>query len=263
MAKCAFMYGSYSRGVTPSGSSTAAGLGYSRLADPQPSIRTRITHTAGALNFAYDFGAAQSVDTFVLVSTTLTEADTVRFRASTADPTFAVTVIDSSASSRTASKYNGTVVHIHSAPVSARYVRVDITSSPARDIDIGLCEVGLLWRPSRNFTWGAVEGALDFSKSTYNPDTGARFTVAGPRLRVKILTLQALTKTETRENLYDIDRLQGASGDILYVEDPAETAINLARDSIWGSYRELGGVDLTSRRYLSVFSRTFKMTERL
>jgi hypothetical protein len=262
MTGCAFLHTNLAAGLTPTGTSTApvTGLGFDKLNDPQP--RHRVRFAAAACVLVWDFLTAQSVDCLALLSTTLPTAATVRIRASTLDPTCVASVLYDSGVQATVTTpiYNGNVVACFAA-VSARYWRIDIAG--ANDpIDIGLAPLGLLFRPSRNFQYGAQEGVIDLSTRDTNPDTGAAFGVSGPKLRTKIFTIQGLTKSEVRTDLAAVDLSQGASGDVLFVEDPDATFIERARDSIYGSYRQMGP-DLATRIGAQVWARSFRLTERL
>lgn len=262
MAKSAFLLANLAAGLTPTGTSsaTAAGLGWDQLTDPQPRARARVAGVSAIL--VYDLGSAQSVDCWALISTTLPAGATIRIRASTLDPTcVANLLLDTGVQATvTSPNYNGNVIACFAA-VSARYWRIDIAAAN-NPIDIGLAPLGLLFRPSRNFQYGAQEGVIDLSTRDTNPDTGAAFGVAGPKLRTKMFTIQGLTKSEVRSDLAAVDLNQGASGDVLFVEDPDDTWINRARDSIYGSYRQMGP-DLATRVGAQVWARSFRLTERL
>lgn len=262
--KTGFLYQNLAAGLTPTAdsSSTVAGLGWSRLSEAQPRHRARVDGTSAILLF--DLASAQSVDVAALISTSLLSTSTVRLRASTADPTCVSTLLEDSGvlSTPTDTKYNGNVIVCLASPVSARYWRWDITSAAA-PIDIGLAPLGLLWRPGIGFSFGAAEGKRDLSIRDENPDTGAEFGIALPRRRTKTLTFSSLTQSEVRANLETIDRLVGLSGDLLFVEDSGETQANLARDSIWGTYKQGPEIFSQIAQLNDVWARSFKLTERL
>lgn len=156
--------------------------------------------------------------------------------------------------------YNGNVIATF-AQQTLRYWRWDAwnTTNP---IDIGLAPMGLLIRPGRNFNYGAQEGVIDLGQRDRNPDTGAEFGLSGPKPRAKLLTFSGLTKAEIRDTFGGVDRSVGGSGDLLFVEDPDASYLDRARDSIWGAYRQLGA-DFASRQGAQVWSRAFRLTERL
>jgi len=159
--------------------------------------------------------------------------------------------------------YNGNVVAAF-ASTAARYWRIDIDGA-TNPIDIGLAPLGLLFRPAIGFDYGAQEGRLDLSIRDMNQDTGAEFGLAGPKKRMKLLTFGALSETEVRgftSSVDDMDRYVGASGDVLFVSDSDASWINRSRDSIWGSFREIGA-SLAARAHPDYWTRSFRLVERL
>jgi hypothetical protein len=262
MAKAAILYLNLAAGLTPTGtsSSTAAGLGWDKLNDPQPRHRARVSGTSAILVF--DLGSSKACDCWALISTSLPAGCTVRVRASDADPTVVASLLLDTGvlSTVTDPKFNGNAVVVF-AQTTARYWRVDIASAN-NPIDIGLAPLGLLFRPGRNYQYGAQEGIVDLSVRDLNPDTGAEFAIQGPRKRSKLLTFTGLTHAEARDTLAAIDRDVGLGGDILFVDDPAAAYLTAARDAVWGSYRQ-AGPDLATRAGSQIFTRSFRLTERL
>jgi hypothetical protein len=232
------------------------------LKDPQPRHRARVA--AGSAVLVIDLGSAQSVDCAALISTSIPAAASVQLRAKASDASWSSSLLYDSGvqAGPTDPKWNGNVITCLTSPVSARYWRWDITGA-ANPIDIGLAPIGLLFRPGRNFSFGVQEGRADYGARTINPDTGAAFGVSGPTLRCRVLNFAGLSKTEARGDVEAMDRLVGASGDVLFIEDPADGWINRAQNSIWGSYRTPGLAELSSRQAYNVFARPYRMIERL
>jgi hypothetical protein len=261
MAKAAFGFQNLVKGLTPTGtsSSAAADLPWSNLNNVQPRYRARVAAASAIL--VWDLASAQSVDFAALISTSLPASATARLRASTADPTCVGSLLYDSGvqSTVTSPDHNGNVVNCF-ASVSARYWRWDLTG--ANPIDIGIAALGLFFRPGRNYQYGAQEGLIDLSIRDENPDTGSEHAIDGPKKRTKLITIQGLSKAETRDSFASVDRLIGASGDLLFVDDPDASWVDRARDSIWGGYRAVGA-DLATRVAAQIFSRSFRLTERL
>lgn len=264
MANITFLYNDLSRAAatTFSGSSQVAGMTYAvQLIDPQPKHRSRVAATTS--NLIIDIGAGASVDVGALLSTSILNTDTVRFRISLSDPTVVGSLLydSGSLSGLTQAYYNGNIIMPLSAPVTGRYFRWDITqaSSP---IDIGLAPLGLLFRPTRNFSWSAQEGRIDLSPREINPDTGAEFGVALPQKRSRVFSLDGLTQSEARVAVDEMDRLQGAAGDILAIEDIDASAVTRAQNAIWGSFRTAPD-NFATRRFANIYAREFKLVERL
>lgn len=262
MAKGAILYKDLSQAATFGGSSTVSGLDWSFLKDPQPRHRARVNDVTA--NLIIDLGAAVSIDVAALVGTSLDSASTARLRASASDPTVTGSLVYDSGvlAGVTDTAWNGLVIGCLSAPVTARYLRWDLAQAVA-PIDIGKAPCGLLWRPSRNFTFGGQEGRIDYSQRETNSDTGAEFGLDLVKRRTKQLTFSALTKSEVRADLDAMDRLVGSAGDVLFVEDSDASWSDRSRDGIWGSFRTPGGGALSTRSFVNVFSRSFTLTERL
>ena len=262
MAKGSFLYRDRTPAATITGSATVTGLDWSQLKDPQPRHRARVN--ASSANLILDLGSVMAVDVAALISTSLDSAATARLRMSASDATVTSSLLYDSGvqGACTDSAWTGAVIGCLTASVNVRYLRWDLTAG-ASPIDIGLAPCGLLWRPGRNFAYGAQEGRADPSQRDVNPDTGAEFGFALPQKRTRILTYSWLTKAEIRGDLDAMDRLAGVAGDVLFVENPDDSWANNAQNSIWGGMRPVGGAALASRTATDVFSRSFTLTERL
>lgn len=267
MAKAAFLVNDLSRTATITIASQAVpGLGWDMLRDPQPRHRARVNNAG--LSFVMDFGAVVQIDCMALIGTSLTEAARVIISASETDPQGLINAyipygeIVGAASP----DWNGNVVitldNDLGGLLSVRYLRWFVADSSG-PIDIGLAPVGKLFRPSRNFAFGATEGRNDASIRDINPDTRAEFGIALPQQRVKTVTFPALTKAEARGDLDQMDRICGAAGDVLFIEDPAASHADRSRDSIWGSFRKSGADAVATRSAVNMFGRQFVLTERL
>jgi hypothetical protein len=157
--------------------------------------------------------------------------------------------------------YRGNVIMPLSAAVTVRYIRWDITQANS-PIDIGLAPCGLLFRPTHNFTYGIQELRIDLTERETNPDTGAEFGVQQPTKRGRFFTLPNLTQTEARGSVDEMDRLAGAAGDILWIEDIDATPITRAQNAIWGGFRTASD-NSAARKFANLYAREFKMVERL
>ena len=71
----------------------------------------------------------------------------------------------------------GNVVLVLPAPVTARYLRVDLTDGAASYMDIGLLVAGQLWRLLRGTAYGIREGRVTPDRRSSNPYTGSEFSV--------------------------------------------------------------------------------------
>ena len=63
------------------------------------------------------------------------------------------------------------------APVTARYLRIDLTDGAAAFMDIGLLVAGQLWRLQRGTAYSIREGRVMLDRRDRNPFTGTEFRV--------------------------------------------------------------------------------------
>lgn len=260
---CAFLYDDKSRAATISSSGTLGDGGVDRLADPQPRHRMRLSGSSG--NFTLDLGAVVSIDILALISTTLTDASTVRVRASATDPAATSSLVydSGSLSGVTHANWLGQVILALSSPVSARYVRWDVSTPSAASIDIGLAPLGLSWRPLRNYAYGAQKGRQDYGVRDGNPRTGALFAVAGSKARAQSFQLGALSPAEVEADVTTMDVITGVNGDVLFVPEATDTALACARNSIWGGFRAVGSPAFATHDSFQLLSRSYQIVERL
>lgn len=199
------------------------------LYDPQPGLRARFTPAAGNVTFTVDFGASVPLGLFVLVNTTLTGAETVRFYLNDADPTFTTgNLLNTVRFPTNVDRTRGAVVCLTSADITARYMRVQITDISAAVLDIGSLVAMATLRLEGGMAFGAVEGRRGLGIADTNPFTGAEFRVAGiARPRYVDFSLPSLRSGEyggtVRDLLGDID----TSSDLAWVPD-----VDLSQDEL-------------------------------
>lgn len=260
---CGFLYTDYSRTAVVTSSGTLGDGGVDRLADPQPRHRMRLN--GNAVQFTMDLGAVVSLDVFALISTTLTSAGDARVRASATDATVTGSLVHDSGvlANVTDAKWLGQVVQVLSAPVSARYVRWDLNMPSGASIDVGLAPLGLLWRPTRNYAYGAQKGRQDYGIRDGNARTGAMFAVRGNQARVQAFNLAALSPAEVDADVTEMDVAAGVAGDVLWVPEATDQILSRARDCIWGSFRQVGAPSLATHESFQLLTRSYQMTERI
>jgi hypothetical protein len=260
---CAFLYADKSRAATMTSSGTLGDGGVDRLADPQPRHRMRLAGSAA--QFTMDLGAVVSLDCIALVSTTLVAASSGRVRASDTDAsaTSALTHDSGTLNGVTDEKWLGQFVHVIASPINARYVRWDLTVPSGTSIDIGLAPLGLLWRPLRNYAYGAQKGRQDYGIRDGAARTGAMFASPAMSARVQAFQLAALDPDEVSINVTEMDVAVGVAGDVLWIPETGDTAIARARDAIWGTFRQVGAPAMVVHDSFRLMSRSYQMTERL
>lgn len=264
---CAFLYADKSRTAAVTSSGTLGDGGVDRLADPQPRHRMRLNGSAA--NFTMDLGAVLSIDVFALISSTLDSDSTMRVRASATDPTATGSLAHDSGvlSGVSDAKWLGQIIHIPPTTKSVRYVRWDLTVGSGTSIDVGLAPLGAFFRPTRNYAYGAQKGRQDYGVRDGNPRTGAMFGVAGGKSRVQAFQLGSLTPAEVDADVTEMDRAVGVDGDVLWVPETADVTqagmLVMARDSIWGGFRQVGQPQMAQHDSFQLMSRSYQMTERL
>ena len=163
-----------------------------------------------------DIGAEVPVDCVALISTTLGAGAMVLARLSNV-ANFSVTLADTGLLNAEAQdESQGNVVLVLPAPVTARYLRIDLTDGAAPYMDIGLLVAGQLWRLLRGTAYGIREGRVMLDRRDRNPFTGAEFPVpAIINPRFAAFTLPALSVAKARNQHHDHLRQLGAAGDAL------------------------------------------------
>jgi hypothetical protein len=142
----------------------------------------------------------------------------------------------------------GNLVLVLPAPASGRYLRLDLEASGAVVIDIGRIVAGPLWRPSRSYAYGIVEGRQINDRVDINPLTGARFPV--PALvnpRFAKFTLPLLTTAEVRGEFRALTKALGGVGDLLWIPETASSQAELNNRSLWGAAAAPGDLAGASR----------------
>lgn len=260
---CAFLYDDKSRTAAVTSSGTLGDGGVDRLADPQPRHRMRLAGTA--VQFTMDLGSVVSLDVLALISTTLTADGDARVRASASDPTATGSLVHDSGviAGVTDAKWLGQVVQVLTVPVSARYVRWDLNMPSGASIDVGLAPLGLLWRPTRNYAYGAQKGRQDYGIRDGSSRTGAMFAVEGSQARVQAFSLASLSPAEVEADVTEMDLRAGVARDVLWVPEATDAILARARNCIWGPFRQVGTPQLATHESFQLMTRSYQMTERL
>lgn len=219
--------------------------------------------TAGRTWIEIDLGSGQVFQMIALIAHNLTQAATIRVRASDSS-TFASDVYDTGAVAAwptiagfgslpwgvfawggalavtDAPYYSISSYLLLPDPVSARHVRIEINDgfNPAGFLQVGRAFVGPIWQPSLNME-------LDWSIGWEDPSEPSR-AIGGwltfderPRYRVASFTLGHLPEAEASTNILDyMDRRKGIAGDLIFIPQPTkpETWIH---EALYGRQRRL------------------------
>jgi hypothetical protein len=158
----------------------------------------------------------------------------------------------------------GNVVLALPAPVTARYLRIDLTDGAAAFMDIGLLVAGQLWRLLRGTAYGIREGRVMLDRRDRNPFTGAEFPVpAIVNPRFAAFTLPALSVAEARNQHRDLLRRLGATGDALWIAELGDSMADRNRRAIWGAVNAPGEEASASRDSFPFTARAVRMMERV
>lgn len=213
-----------------------------------------------------DLGAATAIDTIALLGcqaivgdtqANMTAAATTRVRVSTADAMgLAGDAYDSGlAAGRVRAAYGALVVH-RPAPVTGRYVRIDLAQASAEAILAGRLVIGLRSAFAVNFGYGWSYGYADLSR-TKKSAGGQTYIERDDRYRVLNLNFEFVDPAERYGFVDEIDRINGLSRDILFVIDPASSEPD--RDTLWGLMTDLSP---PTEPYLNLFSKSYRIEER-
>ena len=158
----------------------------------------------------------------------------------------------------------GNVVLVLPAPVTARYLRIDLTDGAAPYMDIGLLVAGQLWRLLRGTAYGIREGRVMLDRRDRNPYTGAEFPVpAIVNPRMAAFTLPALSTAEARNQHRDMLRRLGAARDTLWIAELTDSLAERNRRAIWGAMNAPGEDAAISQDSQPLAARGFRVVERV
>jgi hypothetical protein len=259
----AFLYDNVAKGaVLISTQANVPTMPLANLQDAQPRRRARLNAASAVIDV--DLLAAQPVDCVALLSTTLSANATIRVRLTNVS-SFATVLTDTgSITAEAQDEAQGNVVLVLPAPITARYLRVDLTDGATAFMDIGLLVAGQLWRLQRGTAYGIREGRVMLDRRDRNPYTGAEFPVpAIVNPRFAAFTLPALSVAEARNQHRDLLRRLGAAGDALWIAELGESMAERNRRAIWGAMNAPGEDAAISRDSLPLASRGFRVVERV
>ncbi|MCA3413861.1 MAG: hypothetical protein INF84_04595 [Roseomonas sp.] len=259
----AFLYDNAAKGaVLTSAQANVPSMPLANLQDPQPRRRARLMGSSATITA--DLGAEVPVDCVALLSTTLSANATIRVRLANVS-SFATVLADTgSINAEAQDEAQGNVVLVLPAPVTARYLRLDLTDGAAAFMDIGLLVAGQLWRLQRGTAYGIREGRVMLDRRDRNPFTGAEFPVpAIINPRFAAFTLPALSIAEARNQHRDLLRRLGAAGDALWIAELGDSVAERNRRAIWGAVNAPGEEASTSRDSFPLASRAVRMVERV
>lgn len=193
----------------------------------------RVWQTTASAYVILDLGAATLFDTVAVLASNASATDTFRVRASStlgnltgASPTgpFLCNLSQNIRASADASKRLHKSGLCRPGDVTARYVRIDITTSLS-DFTLGRVVIGDSMQASDNVDYGWNFEVFDYG-STDISRLGVDDTLLGAKVLNYQWTWSWMTEAEARGPLLDILAYAGATRDVLFCFDPAATDLH-------------------------------------
>ena len=144
----AFLYDNVAKGaMLTSAQANVPSMPLANLQDAQPRRRARLNAASVVLDV--DLLAALPVDCVAMLSTTLSANATIRVRLANMSRFASVLADTGTINAEAQDEAQGNVVLVLPAPVTARYLRIDLPDGATAFMDIGLLLAGHLWRLQR------------------------------------------------------------------------------------------------------------------
>lgn len=137
-----------------------------------------------------------------------------------------------------------------------RYWRIDIIDPNSVYLDIGRLYISQAWQPAVNMDYGAPAGWIDPSRDSRTV-SGELIPLERKKYRYTEFTLSFASEDEMFDNAFEIERLRGATKDVLYINDPDATK-HLQRRSFYGKMK---GLQPISNHAFQLYSKTFRIEE--
>lgn len=259
MANAAIAYRNLADDGTVSASTAEPAMPVSRLQNEHVGKRWRSTAEPGYV--ILDLGSSMSIDTIALLGMTAAAGASCQVRASASDATVTGSLSFDSGSLSDGGAYfdtdYGALVYIRSSPVSTRYVRIDITDTPASYVEAGRLFVGLREAFTYNFAPGAGVTWADRSRKTISAG-GQTLIFPDNKVRSVDLNFEWVTAAQREGLIESIDRINGQSIDVLMILDTDSDS--LPRDTIFGLI-SAPAPNLYSP-IADIFSRAYRIEER-
>ena len=205
-----------------------------------------------------DLGASYSIGGVYAGNINLSGSGTWRVRLSTADATGAAgDAHDSTATATGISTEYRLAVRIFSAAATGRYLRIDLSDATLTHLEVGLLWAGTVFKPGKNFAFGAQRGYIDHSRRSNGSD-GQHWVTRGSRQRYVRFSLPAITTSEATVSGEVLSRKAGTSDDVLVCLDSASS--NIGRETFLGLLDEVPAWEMSFPGYESA---SFQVVQRL
>ena len=287
MANCilAFPNISDTTKATLSGGSWVSTLPLTNLQDEVLGTVARSTNvTLGATQFDVTFDKSRLVSVFALVAHNMTTEALYRLRGAE-DAAFTSVLVDTGwtgvwpaiystssvdwedpafwsgkPSSDQLAAYNPALIRSLSQKTACRYWRIEIndTTNPAGYVQFGKLFMAAQWRPTTNMSYGATLGIVDRS-NVEETIGGTSYADRRSVKRVAKITLGNMSQTEAMGRAFDIKRLAGNTGEVLFIWDDADS-LNLQRMSFLGRLTDTNPVTIP---FYNTWETVFEIEERV
>jgi hypothetical protein len=156
--------------------------------------------------------------------------------------------------------YTATLVHLLTTVTSAQYMLVELfdTSNPDGYVQIGRLFMADGWTPTVNMQYGAALGYTSRDEID-EADSGAEYFNARPAPRYAQFELGFLSEAEAMGRAFDLQRIVGTTGEVLFVWNQEDTLHSLRRTFL-ARLRELSPIE---QNYFDNFRTTHAVKELL
>jgi hypothetical protein len=246
---------------TLTASAAASGLGADQVANDQGATSAAWRTPAGTTtaHLQIDAGGAVAWRLLSIHRTNLTPAATLRWRLS-GDAGFSTALYDSGTLSAQVAAGYGQAVHVLTAEVTARYLRLDIAdaTNPQGFLSVPLLFAGPAWQPAIQWSADSAEGAVtDLSVPVTRG--GQEWPELRWRKRRRGVVMPWVAREDRWPQLGEFERAAASGGNILLVPSPAG---DLAREPIFGP-AAIEGVGYAGEAAYRFRTTRFSVTERL
>lgn len=114
-------------------------------------------------------------------------------------------------------------LHLPASPQSWQHWRLDLRDLTRSHVDLGRVFMGSVWTPTHGLVYGGHLG-YQSRASTVETDSGAEYHVTRPNPRVLSGTLEAVTDPEALDQVLEMQRQLGTTGELLVMLRPSHRA---------------------------------------
>ncbi|WP_099866075.1 hypothetical protein [Pararhizobium haloflavum] len=255
MANACMAFRNLADGAFLRASSAAPFLPVQLLTDRHVGRKWRSTGNAAALFI--DLGEATAVDTVALIGCSMDATGSMRVRASNSNSEVTSGVVVDETFDGLCDPEYGYQLGLLGDATAARYWRIDLDQPGADYIEAGRLYIGDRYQFGINFQYGWEIRWIDRSRKTKSRG-GQTFIDRDNQHRMFNLGFGFLRPDERYGFVEELDRINGAHEDVLFIGDPA--ADHLGKVSVWGLIEEVSPV---SQPFFRHFAKPYTIEERL